>query len=149
MSSYGSIYLNLKLCDYCRSLDKAAIKTTEEVTTSSKVCTVTEVEETKLMIRLLPVWLATIIPSTMVTLVGTLFVKQAATLDRHMGNSTSFEIPAASTSAFLTLSMLITTVIYDRILTLLFHIFTRNPKGITSLHKIEAIKLVIHFKNIK
>lgn len=121
-----------------RGLDKAAIKTAEDVTTSSKVCTVTEVEETKLMIRLLPVWLATIIPSTMVTLVGTLFVKQAATLDRHLGNSTSFEIPAASTSAFVTLSMLITTVIYDRILVPLFRRFTGNPKGITSLQRIGA-----------
>jgi len=120
-----------------RCLDKAAIKTAEDPT-SSKVCTVTEVEETKLVIRLLPVWLANIIPSTMVTLVGTLFVKQAATLDRHLGNSTSFEIPAASTSAFLTLSMLITTVIYDRILVPIFRRFTGNPRGITSLQRMGA-----------
>eukprot|EP00253_Pinus_taeda_P026271 PITA_26271 len=120
-----------------RCLDKAAIKTAED-TTNSKVSTVTEVEETKLMIRLLPVWLATIIPSTMETLVGTLFVKQAATLDRHLGNSRSFEIPAASTSAFLTLSMLITTVIYDRILVSVFRRFTGNPKGITSLQRMGA-----------
>jgi len=120
-----------------RCLDKAAVKTAED-TASSKVCTVTEVEETKLMIRLLPVWLATVIPSTMVTLAGTLFVKQAATLDRHLGGSTSFEIPVASTSAFLTLSMLITTVIYDRILVPFFRRFTGNPKGVTSLQRIGA-----------
>ncbi|GLJ35425.1 hypothetical protein SUGI_0712390 [Cryptomeria japonica] len=114
-----------------RFLDKAAIINDKK--TSSQISTVTEVEETKLMIGMLPVWLATIIPSMLITQAGTLFVKQSETLNRHMGSS--FQIPAASVTAFLTLSMLITTLIYDRLLVPILRRFTGNPKGITALQR--------------
>ncbi|KAH9289979.1 hypothetical protein KI387_034096 [Taxus chinensis] len=117
-----------------RILDKAAIKSDEN--SASKVCTVTEVEEAKLLVGLLPVWLASIIPSTMITQAGTLFVKQAETLDRHVGSS--FQFPAASATAFLTLSMLITTVVYDRLLVPFLRRYTGNPKGITALQRMGA-----------
>lgn len=121
-----------------RVMDKAAIKSDAKDT--SKVCTVTEVEETKLMIGLLPVWVASIIPSTMITQAGTLFVKQAETLERHVGSS--FEFPAASATAFLTLSMLITTVIYDRLLVPFLRRYTGNPKGITALQRMGSGMLI-------
>uniref|UniRef100_A0A0D6QY37 Major facilitator superfamily (MFS) profile domain-containing protein n=1 Tax=Araucaria cunninghamii TaxID=56994 RepID=A0A0D6QY37_ARACU len=114
-----------------RFLDKAASK--NDANSSSRVCTVTQVEEAKLMIGILPVWLACILPSTMEEQAGTLFVKQAQTLDRHMGSS--FQIPPGSTTAFFTLSMLITTLVYDRFLVPLLRRFTGNPKGITALQR--------------
>lgn len=122
-----------------RFLDKAAI--VNDTNASSKISTVTEVEETKLMIGMLPVWLATIIPSIIITQAGTLFVKQSETLNRHMGSS--FQIPAASVTAFLTLSMLITTLIYDRLLVPILKRFTGNPKGITALQRM-GVGMVIH-----
>ncbi|GLJ35424.1 hypothetical protein SUGI_0712360 [Cryptomeria japonica] len=126
-----------------RFLDKAAIINDA----SSKICTVTEVEETKLMVGMLPVWIATIIPTILLTQAGTLFVKQSETLDRHLGST--FHIPAASIMAFLTLFMLITTLIYDRLLIPILRKFTGNPKGITALQRmgvgmvIQVIAMVV------
>eukprot|EP01018_Ginkgo_biloba_P022350 Gb_24311 [translate_table: standard] len=122
-----------------RFLDKAAIK--DGGKTVSVPCTVTQVEETKLMMGMLPIWLATIIPSTMLTQISTLFVKQAMTLDRHIGPN--FEIPTASVTTFATISLLISMVLYDRFLIPIFRRFTGNPRGITILQRM-GIGLVIH-----
>ncbi|GLJ35464.1 hypothetical protein SUGI_0713210 [Cryptomeria japonica] len=114
-----------------RFLDKAAI--VKDGNVSSKISTVTEVEETKLMIGMLPIWVATITPSILGPQAGTLFVKQSETLNRHLGSS--FQIPAASVTAFLTLSMLITTLIYDRLLVPILRKYTGNPKGTSALQR--------------
>ncbi|GLJ37739.1 hypothetical protein SUGI_0766780 [Cryptomeria japonica] len=115
-----------------RFLDKAA---TKDSTISSpwRLCTVTQVEEAKLMIKLLPIWVAMFIPSTLVAQVNTLFIKQGNTLKRNMGPH--FEIPSGSLTAFVTMSMLVSIVIYERILVKLFRKFTGNPRGITILQR--------------
>ena len=64
---------------------------------SLEVSTVAEVEETKLMIGILPFWFATMIPSIIITEDGTLFVKQSKTLEKKIGSS--FEFPTVSTTS--------------------------------------------------
>ena len=76
------------------------------------LCSVTQVEETKQMLRMIPILVATFIPSTMVAQISTLYVKQGTTLDRNVAGG--FEIPPASLGAFVTISMLVCVVIYDR-----------------------------------
>lgn len=124
-----------------RFLDKAATVVqhgrTEELGRTGhgpRLCTVTQVEETKLMMGMLPVWLATLIPSTVLAQVNTLFVKQGTTMDRHVG-SHGFEIPAASLGAFITLCMLISVPIYDRYLVPFIRRHTGNPRGISLLQR--------------
>ncbi|XP_057825264.2 protein NRT1/ PTR FAMILY 5.1 isoform X2 [Cryptomeria japonica] len=118
-----------------RFLDKAAMRVESGTNgTTPRLCTVTEVEETKRMIGMVPVWVATVIPSTVVAQVNTLFVKQGTTLERHVGPG-GFEIPAASLSAFITLSMLIAVPIYDRHVVPLLRRHTGNPRGITMLQR--------------
>lgn len=85
------------------------------------------------MIKMIPILAVTFIPSALVSQVGTLFVKQGATLDRSMGPH--FQIPAASLSAFVTIFMLISIVIYDRFLVPFARRFTKNPRGITLLQR--------------
>eukprot|EP00253_Pinus_taeda_P006189 PITA_06189 len=120
-------------------LDKAAIK--DGSSSRWKLCSVTQVEETKLMIRLLPIWVSLFIPSTMLAHLTTLFIKQGTTLDTHMGHH--FEIPPGSLTTFFALSMLLTVIIYDRVLVKIFRRFTGNPRGITILQRI-GIGLFIH-----
>ncbi|KAL2321077.1 hypothetical protein Fmac_030046 [Flemingia macrophylla] len=120
-------------------LDKAAIKTGQ--TSPWKLCTVTQVEETKQMTKLIPILLTTIIPSTMAVQAGTLFIKQGTTLDRSMGPH--FEIPPACLAAFVTIFMLITIVIYDRLFIPAIRPYTKNPRGITMLQRL-GIGLVLH-----
>lgn len=92
------------------------------------------------MIKMIPILVVTFIPSAIVSQVGTLFVKQGTTLDRSMGPH--FEIPAASLSAFVTIFMLISIVIYDRFFVSFARQYTRNPRGITLLQRM-GIGLVL------
>ncbi|KAB1219318.1 Protein NRT1/ PTR FAMILY 5.3 [Morella rubra] len=47
----------------------------------------------------------------------------------------SFEIPAASLGVFVTLSMLVTIVLYDRFFVKIMRRWTKNPRGITLLQR--------------
>ncbi|KAE8076088.1 hypothetical protein FH972_014759 [Carpinus fangiana] len=63
------------------------------------------------MVRMIPIWVATFVPSIMIAQINTLFVRQGATLDRGIG---SFKIPPASLVAFVTIFMLVSVMLYDR-----------------------------------
>ncbi|XP_057547006.1 protein NRT1/ PTR FAMILY 5.2-like isoform X1 [Amaranthus tricolor] len=121
-----------------RYLNKAAV-----ITGSSepwKLCTVTQVEETKQMLKMIPILVTTFIPSTMLAQVHTLFVKQGTTLNRSIGE---FNIPPASLTGFTTISMLIFIVIYDKVLVKLLRKITKNPRGITMLQRM-GFGLILH-----
>ncbi|KAF2286786.1 hypothetical protein GH714_030334 [Hevea brasiliensis] len=110
-----------------RILDKAAVKIGGSRSSPWMLCPVTQVEETKQMIKMLPVLLTTFIPSATLAQVGTLFIKQGTTLDRSMGPH--FEIPPACLTAFVTISMLISLVLYDRFLVPVLRRYTITPEG--------------------
>lgn len=97
------------------------------------LCTVTQVEETKQILRLVPLLAAMIVPCTLIAQTNTLFVKQGTTMDRHMGPR--FEIPAASLGAFVTLTMLVSVVVYDRVFVRAVRRYTKDPRGITILRR--------------
>ncbi|KAL5990394.1 hypothetical protein ACLOJK_011294 [Asimina triloba] len=122
-----------------RFLNKAAVKT--GLDSPWLLCPVTQVEETKQMLRMIPILFATFIPSTMIAQVNTLFIKQGMTLNRQMGPH--FKIPPASLSAFVTITMLIAIVIYDRYFVKIVRKWTKNPRGITLLQRM-GIGLIIH-----
>jgi peptide/histidine transporter 3/4 len=124
-----------------RFLDKAATNDGSTSPWEWKLCSVTQVEETKLMIKMLPIWVAMFMPSAVIAQVNTLFIRQGTTLNRHMGSH--FEIPAGSVTSFVTMSFLIFLVVYDRILVKTFRKFTGNRRGITILQRI-GIGLAIH-----
>ncbi|XP_038874759.1 protein NRT1/ PTR FAMILY 5.2-like [Benincasa hispida] len=119
-------------------LNKASVKTGS--THPWRLCTVTEVEETKQMIRMIPILFATFVPSIMLAQVNTLFIKQGTTLDRKIGK---FNIPPASLSGFVTVSLLISVVLYDRVFVKIMRKFTKNPRGITLLQRM-GIGIVLH-----
>ncbi|CAJ2673868.1 unnamed protein product [Trifolium pratense] len=122
-----------------RFLNKACVKSNSS-TSSWVLCPITHVEETKQMLRMIPIWVATFIPSTMIAQINTLFVKQGTTLDRGIG---SFQIPPASLGTFVTLSMLISVVLYDRVFVKIMQKLTKNPRGITLLQRM-GIGIIIH-----
>ncbi|XXG61881.1 hypothetical protein AAC387_Pa05g0374 [Persea americana] len=122
-----------------RFLNKAAVRTGSN--TPWMLCSVTQVEETKQMLQMLPILLATFIPSTMLAQVHTLFVKQGTTLNRSLGPH--FKIPPASLAGFVTISMLTTIVIYDRYFVPIMRRWTKNPRGISLLQRM-GIGFVLH-----
>ncbi|KAH9324453.1 hypothetical protein KI387_004631, partial [Taxus chinensis] len=125
-------------------LDKAAIvpQTNAESAVSSrskepnpwKVCTVTQVEETKLMVRMMPIWLCCLTYGVSIAQGTTFFIKQGITMDRRMGSH--FQIPPASLLAFTAGSMVIFVALYDKFLVPMARNFTGNPRGISILQRI-------------
>ncbi|XP_056850351.1 protein NRT1/ PTR FAMILY 5.2-like isoform X2 [Raphanus sativus] len=122
-----------------RFLDRASLKT--GTTDQWNLCTITEVEETKQMLNMLPVMCATFVPSVMLAQVNTLFVKQGTTLNARIAEN--FSIPPASLAAFVTVSFLVSIVLYDRRFVKLIRKFTGNPRGITLLQRM-GIGIIIH-----
>lgn len=122
-----------------RLLNKACVKT--DSTSPWMLCSVTQVEETKQMLRMIPILIATFIPSTMIAQINTLFVKQGTTLNRHVVGK--FNIPPASLAGFVTLSMLISVVIYDQFFVKIIRKWTKNPRGISLLQRM-GIGMIFH-----
>ncbi|KAJ6821508.1 protein NRT1/ PTR FAMILY 5.2-like [Iris pallida] len=122
-----------------RFLNKAAVRAGPD--TPWTLCPVTQVEETKQILRLIPIQVAMFIPCTMIAQINTLFIKQGTTLDRRIGPR--FEIPAASLGAFVTITMLVSIALYDRYFVKLMRGLTGNPRGITLLQRI-GVGLALH-----
>ncbi|KAJ6821151.1 putative protein NRT1/ PTR FAMILY 6.3 [Iris pallida] len=78
-----------------------------------QLSTLTDVEEVKLVIRMLPVWATTIMFWTIYAQMTTFSVSQATAMDRRIGRS--FQIPAGSLTVFFVGSILLTVPFYDRV----------------------------------
>lgn len=103
-----------------RFLDKAAIVGEGDLSSASnmspnpwKLCTLTRVEEVKMMGRLVPIWATTIIFWTTYAQMITFSVEQATTMNRSIG---SFQIPAGSLTVFFVAAILFTLALYDRLI---------------------------------
>ncbi|WCJ28433.1 Major facilitator superfamily protein [Euphorbia peplus] len=126
--------------------DKAAVETPSDgLKLGSKInlwrlCTVTQVEELKSIVKLLPIWATGIIFSAVYSQMGTLFVLQGNTMDLHL--SSSFQIPSASLSLFDTISVIFWVPVYDAVIVPLARRFTGHKAGFTQLQRI-AIGLAI------
>lgn len=123
---------------FLRFFDKAAVELESDQmlkgsTNPWKLCTVTQVEELKAIIRLLPVWATGIVFAAVYSQMGTLFVLQGERMDPHIGRN--FEIPPASLSIFDTLSVIFWVPIYDRIIVPVARKYTGHPNGITQLQR--------------
>ncbi|XP_058104559.1 protein NRT1/ PTR FAMILY 6.3 [Magnolia sinica] len=121
-----------------RFLDKGAIKELDPEQCQSinhwRLSTLTDIEEVKMVIRMLPIWATTIMFWTVYAQMTTFSVSQATTMDRHIGKS--FQIPPGSLTVFFVGSILLTVPIYDRIIAPIASKFTHNPQGLTPLQRI-------------
>ncbi|OEL19259.1 Protein NRT1/ PTR FAMILY 5.2, partial [Dichanthelium oligosanthes] len=125
-----------------RALSKAAVKTGGCASASRwSLSTVTQVEETKQMLKMLTVLAISFVPNAMIAQTNTLFVKQGTTLDRHIGPH--FEIPPASLQGFVTVSLLVTIGLYDRVFMPFARRMTGNPHGISQLQRM-GIGIAMH-----
>ncbi|KAM3398598.1 protein NRT1/ PTR FAMILY 2.7 [Capsicum galapagoense] len=79
-----------------------------------KLCTVSEVEDFKSLMRTLPLWSSSIFLSTPIAVLISLSVLQALAMDRHLG--THFQIPAGSIPVIILVTTAIFLLIFDRFL---------------------------------
>ncbi|BBN19297.1 protein MpNPF34 [Marchantia polymorpha subsp. ruderalis] len=132
-----------KIChtDDYKILDKAALWTPEDemdVHSGGKInhwslCCVTQVEEVKSVLRLLPIFCTTIIYATVYMQMTTIFVVQGAGMDTRMFGS--FKIPSASLSVVEQITIVIGVVMYDKWLVPVLRRYTGHPKGFTDLKR--------------
>lgn len=131
-----------------RFLDRAAIVTTTDavVVDSStgaepepdpwRLSTVHRVEELKSIVRMLPLWAASITLIAAASHNFTFAIQQSRTMDRRL--SSHFEIPPASMIIFTTLTMLLSLSLYDRAFVPLARRYTGLPSGITYFQRMGA-----------
>ncbi|KAM1020083.1 hypothetical protein ACFX13_042125 [Malus domestica] len=123
-----------------RFLDKAAIIEENENTSWDqkhnpwRLTTLTRVEEVKLILNMIPIWLTSLTFGLCVAQASTFFVKQAATMDLHITDN--FKIPPASIYSLGAIAMLISVTVYDKILVPILRKATGNERGINILTRI-------------
>ncbi|XP_074304370.1 protein NRT1/ PTR FAMILY 4.4-like [Silene latifolia] len=116
--------------DQFRFLDKAAIVT--EVA-PWKTCTITQIEEAKIMLRMLPLILSTIFMNTCLAQMQTFSVQQTLTLNRRLG---CFNIPGPSIQFIPLFIMVISLPLYDKIFVPFARKMTGIPSGIRPLQRV-------------
>ncbi|KAG7955760.1 hypothetical protein I3843_11G088400 [Carya illinoinensis] len=105
-----------------------------------RLCAITQVEEVKCILRLLPIWLCTILYSVVFAQMASLFVEQGAAMKTTIS---SFRIPPASMSSFDITSVAVFIFLYRRVLDpLVSRIKKSDSKGLTELQRM-GIGLII------
>lgn len=103
-----------------RFFDRASLITSKEHDNEKqsnrnpwRLCPISQVEEVKCILRLLPIWLCTIVYSVVFTQMASIFVEQGDAMKTTIGK---FRIPAASMSSFDIMSVAVLIFLYRRVL---------------------------------
>ncbi|KAF7090549.1 hypothetical protein CFC21_093281 [Triticum aestivum] len=113
-------------------LDKAAIVTESdmeerpEAAISWKLCTVTQVEELKILLRLLPVWITSVIVSSAYSQMNTTFVQQGSAMEMTI---LSVPVPAASLVSFEVTCVLTWVLLYNKVIVPALRSFSSSGDG--------------------
>ncbi|KAG6749158.1 hypothetical protein POTOM_046201 [Populus tomentosa] len=120
-----------------RFLDRAAIANTTDCASTSinpwKLCTVTQVEETKILLRMLPVILSTVFMNTCLAQLQTFSVQQSTTMDTRVFG---FKVPGPSLPVIPLLFIFVMIPIYERFFVPLARKITGIPTGIRHLQRV-------------
>ncbi|WOL11469.1 phosphatidylinositol-3-phosphatase myotubularin-1 [Canna indica] len=121
--------------DDFRWLDKAALQVKEDGANPSpwRLCTVTQVEEVKILLKLLPIPMCTIMLSVVLTEYLTLSVQQAYTLNTHFGN---LKLPVTCMPVFPGLSIFLVLALYYYTFAPLSRRITGHPHGASQLQRV-------------
>ncbi|KAJ8773571.1 hypothetical protein K2173_005817 [Erythroxylum novogranatense] len=121
--------------DDFRCLDKAALQLKEDGPNPSpwRLCTVTQVEEVKILIKLIPIPACTIMLSVILTEYLTLSVQQAYTMNTHMGH---LKLPVTCMPVFPGLSIFLILSLYYSTFVPLSRRITGHPHGASQLQRV-------------
>ncbi|KAL5733840.1 hypothetical protein ACOSP7_031701 [Xanthoceras sorbifolium] len=122
--------------DDFRCLDKAALQLKEDGAADPspwRLCTVTQVEEVKILIKLIPIPACTIMLNVVLTEYLTLSVQQAYTLNTHMGR---LKLPVTCMPVFPGLSIFLILSLYYSIFVPMSRRITGHPHGASQLQRV-------------
>ncbi|KAA3482808.1 protein NRT1/PTR FAMILY 6.1 [Gossypium australe] len=121
--------------DDFRCLDKAALQLKEDGGNPSpwRLCTVTQVEEVKILIKLIPIPACTIMLNVVLTEFITLSIQQAYTLNTHIGK---FKLPVTCMPVFPGLSIFLILCLYYSVFVPVSRRITGHPHGASQLQRV-------------
>ncbi|CAH2053001.1 unnamed protein product, partial [Thlaspi arvense] len=122
-SSDSSLLLPIDNSKKFRFLDRAAIS-----------CDSSEVEEARAVLSLLPVCMCCLVFGIVYAQTSTFFTMQGSTMNRSI--SSRLLVPAATLQCFVSLTVIVSIPIYDRLFVPFARSITRKPAGITTLQRI-------------
>ncbi|CAH2040918.1 unnamed protein product [Thlaspi arvense] len=96
-------------------------------------CTVKQVKEVKIVIKILPIFMSTIILNCCLAQLSTFSVQQAATMNTKVG---SLMVPPASLPVFPVVFTIVLAPVYNHIIVPISRKITRTETGITHLQRI-------------
>ncbi|KAL6181578.1 hypothetical protein ACLB2K_048231 [Fragaria x ananassa] len=96
-------------------------------------CTVKQVEEVKIVLRILPILMSTIMLNCCLAQLSTFSVQQAATMNTNLG---SLKVPPASLPVFPVLFIMILVPLYNQVIVPFARKVTKTEMGITHLQRI-------------
>lgn len=98
-----------------------------------KGCSVDEVEEVKVVIKILPIFVCTIMLSCCLAQLSTFSVHQASTMDTSLG---SLKVPPASLPVFPVLFIMLLAPVYDHVVIPFARKVTKTEMGVSHLQRI-------------
>ncbi|XP_020541132.1 protein NRT1/ PTR FAMILY 4.5-like [Jatropha curcas] len=127
--------------DTFRFLDKAAIQETsigqdsrQQAPNPWKLCRVTQVENAKILLGMVPIFCCTIVMTLCLAQLQTFSIQQGLSMDTKI--TKSFNIPPASLPILPMVFMIILVPIYDHIFVPFARKITGHPTGITHLQRV-------------
>ncbi|KAG2710330.1 hypothetical protein I3760_04G021600 [Carya illinoinensis] len=89
-------------------------------------------QNTKVVLRLLPIWTMLLMFAVIFQQPATFFTKQGMTMKRNIGG---FKIPPATLQSAITLSIILLMPLYDKVLIPIARLTTCDPKGISVMKR--------------
>uniref|UniRef100_A0ACD5X5N3 Uncharacterized protein n=1 Tax=Avena sativa TaxID=4498 RepID=A0ACD5X5N3_AVESA len=115
--------------------DKAAIVLpSSEKEGPWRLCSVAQVEELKMLLRMAPVWASLLVFFAVTAQMSSTLVEQGAVMDNRVGGA--FTVPPAAMSTFDVVTVLVCVPVYDAVLVPLARRVTGEDRGLTQLQRI-------------
>ncbi|KAH6834042.1 Major facilitator superfamily protein [Perilla frutescens var. hirtella] len=114
-------------------LDKAVLAPDASAEGES-LCSKRDMDDAKAILKLLPIWLTCLGYAIVLSQSSTLFTKQGKTMDREIMHG--FEIPAATLQSLISITVILSIPLYDRVLVPVARAMTKKPAGITMLQRV-------------
>ncbi|XP_020111820.1 protein NRT1/ PTR FAMILY 4.4-like [Ananas comosus] len=132
-----------------RFLDKACIKVQDGSNMNEspwRLCTVTQVEQVKTILSVIPIFACTIIFNTILAQLQTFSVQQGSSMNTHL--TRSFSIPPASLQAIPYLMLILLVPMYELLFVPTVRRITKRESGITPLQRIGVGLFTVTFSMV-
>ncbi|KAF7031813.1 hypothetical protein CFC21_043081 [Triticum aestivum] len=97
-----------------------------------------ETNQDGFLVKLLPIWVSSIVFAACISQITTLFTKQGSTMDRRLGGAAGLVVPPAALQCCISFTFIVLVPIYDRAIVPFVRHLTGHPGGITMLQRIGA-----------